>query len=50
MPLDVIVVAVFVSFVVCVVFVNVASGEIETHVLIFLAGKKESFEKTWGWI
>jgi hypothetical protein len=50
MPRDVIVVAVFASLVVRAVFVGVASGEIETHVLILLAGKEERFGRTWGWI
>jgi hypothetical protein len=32
------------------VFVGVASGEIEMHMLIPLTGKEERFERTWGWI
>ena len=48
MPLDVIVVVVFALLVVCAVFVGVAGGEIETHVLIPLTGKEERFGRTWG--
>jgi hypothetical protein len=50
MPCDVIVVAVFASLVVLAVFVGVAGGEIETHMLIPLTGREERFGRTCGWI
>jgi hypothetical protein len=37
MPCDVLVVAVFALLVVCAVFVGVAGGETETHMLILLS-------------
>jgi hypothetical protein len=46
MPCDVIVVAVFALLVVCAVFVSVAGGEIEMHMLIPLTGKEERFGRT----
>ncbi len=50
MPCIAVVVAVFVSFVVCAVFVGVASGDIETHVFSPLTGKDKRFRMTRGWI
>ncbi len=50
MPCDVIVVAVLVFVVACAVFVGVAGGEIETHMLILMTGKEQRFGRTWGWI
>ena len=49
MPCDVIVVAVFALLVVCAVFVSVADGVIEMHMLIPLTGKVERFGRSWGW-
>jgi hypothetical protein len=50
MPRDVIVFAVIALSVVRAVFVGVASGEIEMHMLIFLTGKEERFGRMLGWI
>jgi hypothetical protein len=45
----VVVAAVFALLVVCAIFVGVAGGEIEMHVLGPLTGKEERFRRTRGW-